>query len=222
MPDKPPPLELRTRISRVGVDGREYRVIRPDKPAVRLVLHDQDYWLNGFADRAAIRQLGTLWALASVSPRSIVHVPMRQNPSPHGGRRLDLVLCHHSLQLRPSRWTALRARLGTGAPHTVRIPDPGTPKLDYSRYLHRENRDHLHFDNAADTLFVVGSHESLYRAAVDLRKLAAEAADVDSRSGSFPERHACAELEAARWPRRYPLRHGTPDQLHIQYEPSDW
>ncbi|NUR63255.1 MAG: hypothetical protein HOV87_32045 [Catenulispora sp.] len=35
-------------------------MIRPDKPAVRLVLHDQDYWLNGFADRAAIKQLGTL------------------------------------------------------------------------------------------------------------------------------------------------------------------
>jgi hypothetical protein len=212
-------LELRTRISHVRADGREYRVIRPDRTAPRLVVLDQDYWLNGFADRAAIQQLATLWALAAVSPRSIVHVPMRRNGSPEEGRRLDLVLSHHSLQLRPSRWTALRARFGGGAPHTVRIPDPGTPKLDYSRYWHREYLDWLRFDNAADTLFVTGGHESLFRAAVDLRKLLAETADLEPTE---PTQHACAELDSGRPGDHNDPRHGTPGRLHIQYEPTDW
>lgn len=209
-------LELRTLINHVRVDGREYRLIRPDRTANRLVLLDQEYWLNGFADRAAIKQLAALWALAAVSPRSIVHIPMRQNGSPHEGRRLDLVLSHHSLQLRPSRWTSLRARFGRGAPHTARIPDPGTPTLDYSRHRHREYLDWLRFDNAADTLFVTGGHESFFRATVELRKLLAETADIE------PAQHACAEIDSGRWASRNGPRHGTPGQLHIQFEPTDW
>lgn len=209
-------LELRTRISRVGLEGREYRVIRPHRPEPRLVVLDQEVWLGGYADRPAIKQLATLWALAAGSPRSVIYVPMRQNTSQYEGRRLDLVLSHHSLQLRPSRWTGLRARLGAGAPHTVRIPDPGTPKLDYSTFLHRENRDFLRFDNAAETLFVTGSRECFYRAAVDLRKLLVETTDL-----APPLRHACAELDSGRWP-DIATRHGTPNLLHIQYEPTGW
>ncbi|WP_344655191.1 hypothetical protein [Catenulispora subtropica] len=215
MAGKPGTLELRTRISRVALEGREYRVIRPDRPEARMVLLDQDVWLGGYADRPAIKQLVTLWALAAGSPRSLVYVPMRQNTTPCEGRKLDLVLAHHSVQFRPSRWTALRARLGTGAPHTVRIPDPGTPDLDYSRYWHRENRDFPFYDNAADTLFIAGSREAFRRDAVDLRKLLAATADC------APSEHACAELEAGRWP-DFATRHGTPSRLHLQYEPTGW
>lgn len=218
--EKPGILELKTRISRVHAEGREYRVIRPAQPASRLVLFDQDHWLNGYADRAAIDQLGTLWALASGSPRSLIYVPMRQNKTPYDeGRKLDLVLAHHSLQFRPARWPGVRGKLGTAAQHTVRIPDPGTPKLDYSEYRHREHRDVLFFDNAADTLFVAGSRESFYRAAVDLRKLSADTA-IDDK----PPLHACAEIGSGRWSASFGsrTRHGTPDLLHIQYEAADW
>ncbi|GAA2059640.1 hypothetical protein GCM10009839_82600 [Catenulispora yoronensis] len=220
MSEKPGILELRTRISRVNAEGREYRVVRPDRPAPRLVLIEHDRWLDGFADQAAIKQLATLWALASGSPRSLIYLPMRQNKSPYeDGRRLDLVLAHHSLQFRPSRWTAVRAKLGTGDPHTVRIPDPGTPELDYSRHWHAENRDVLFFDNAADTLFVSGSRESFHRAAVAFRKLL-----LDTATDHRPPQHACAEIDSGRWPTHAlnRTRHGTPARLHVQYQAADW
>jgi hypothetical protein len=212
--------ELRTRISRVGLDGREYRVIRPDRPAGRLVLHDESHWYSGFADRDALAQLTTLWSLAAVSPRSIVQVPTRQNDSPYEGRSVDLVLSHASLQLRPARWKALRARLADGAPHKVDVPDPRPDaETDYDRLRHREYRDLLKFDSAADTLFVTGGRESFHRAAGQLRTLWADSGGYQGGGGGAG--HICAEINVGTWPPGR-TRHGTPGMLHIQYEPDGW
>jgi hypothetical protein len=212
--------ELRTRISRVGLDGREYRVIRPDRPAGRLVLHDESHWYSGFADRDALAQLTTLWSLAAASPRSIVQVPTRQNDSPYEGRSVDLVLSHASLQLRPARWKALRARLADGAPHKVDVPDPRhEAETDYDRLRYREYRDLLKFDSAADTLFVTGGRESFLRAAGQLRTLWADSGSHRGDGGGAG--HICAEINVGTWPPGR-TRHGTPGMLHIQYEPDDW
>jgi len=208
-------LELRTRISRVGLDGREHRVIRPDRPATRLVLHDDSFWYSGYADREALAQLATLWSLAAVSPRSIIHVPTRRNTSPFEGRSVDLVLSYALHQLRPSQWKALRARLGGGAPHKVHVPDFANAEMDHTRLHHREYRDLLNFDSASDTLFVTGSRESFKRAAHQLRTVLAETA----RHSKL--RHVCAELTAGGWPPKR-TRHGTPGMLHIQYHPEGW
>lgn len=208
--------ELRTRISRVAVDGREYRVIRPDRPATRLVLHDESFWYSGWADRAALAQLATLWSLAALSPRSVIHIPTRQNTSPYEGRSVDLVLSYALLQIRPSRWKAIRARLGAGLPHTVRVGDLGTvAETDYERMSHREYRDLLKFDSASDTLFVTGGRESFHRAATDLRTLLA------GTIGARREDHDCAELNVGAWPPGR-TRHGTPGILHIQHKADGW
>jgi hypothetical protein len=213
-------LELRTRISRVGLDGREHRVIRPDRPATRLVLHDDSFWYSGYADREALAQLATLWSLAAVSPRSIIHVPTRQNTSPFEGRSVDLVLSYALLQLRPSQWKAIRARLGNGAPHKISVPDFADAQMDYTRLHHQEYRDLLNFDSAGDTLFVTGSRESFQRAAHELGTTLAEAIRPRARHRDAI-RHVCAELTAGGWPPKR-TRHGTPDMLHIQYYPDDW
>jgi hypothetical protein len=214
---RPGMMELRTRISRVGLGGRAYRVIRPDRPAPRLTVHDQSPWLAGYADRDAIKQLAVLWSLAAVSHHSIVYLPIRQNASAHEGSTLDLVLSHASLQLRPPRWKTLRGRLGNGAPHTIRIPDPGTvtSELDYTRMYDRDYRDHLGFDNASDTLFVTGGRESFHRAAVHIRSMMPET--IGHRACD----HLCVELHPGTWVHRR-TRHGTPDLLHVQYEPDGW
>ena len=217
---KPGKLELRTRISHVGVDGREYRVIRPDRPAPRLVLHDGSFWYAGYADLDAFKQLTVLWALAAASPRSIVYVPMRQNPSPFQGRSFDLVLSYASLQLRPSRWKAIRSRLGSGAVHTARLSGPDRDEMpDYSRLLHHEYRDLLNFDNASDTVFVTGGRESFRRAVVQLSALPRWTI---GRSITDPH-HLCVEIsiDAGSWSLAH-TRHNTPGMLHFQYEPGSW
>lgn len=220
MAGMPGRLELRTRISRVGLDGREYRVIRPDRPATRLVLHDDSFWYSGYADREALSQLATLWSLAAVSPRSIIHVPTRHNASPFEGRSVDLVLSYALHQLRPSRWKAIRARLGDGAPHKIHVPDFADAEMDYTRLHHREYRDLLNFDSAGDTLFVTGSRESFRKAAHELSTTLAEAVRPGGRHHDAV-RHVCAELTPGGWPPAR-TRHGTPDMLHIQYYPDDW
>jgi hypothetical protein len=213
-------LELRTRISRVSLDGREYRVIRPDRPAPRMVLHDGDHAYHGYADLVAVKQLATLWALAAASARSIVYVPLRQNTSPYPdhGRRMDMVLSHAALQLRPSKWKALRARLGDGAPHTVGVPDPGDDNsaVDYLSHYFRKYRDLLNFDNASETMFVTGGRESFHRAAVDLRSL------MSGAIGHQRADHLCVELNVGTWGSGRRTRHNTPGLVHLQYQPDDW
>jgi hypothetical protein len=59
------------------------------------------------------------------SPRSLVYLPVRSNrpPADEPWREgpLDVVLVHASMQFRVSAWKEIRARLGIGAAHTVKL-----------------------------------------------------------------------------------------------------
>ncbi|MGW4645456.1 hypothetical protein [Kitasatospora sp. NPDC004289] len=150
--------------ARSGAD--EFRVIRPALPLTRAVLVDHDRYLNAYLDQDAARSIAGLWMLAARSPRSLIHLPLRANHPPARevpedvGRRLDLVLLHHSLQFAPSRWKELRGRLGPGRPQTASLPeeehDDGAA-IDYAARHHRENRDLFHQHLHAETLFMTGS-----------------------------------------------------------------
>ncbi|WP_327315653.1 hypothetical protein [Streptomyces sp. NBC_01235] len=220
-------MSTRVRIHHVRLGGDEFRVIRADPAPGRLALRDDRHWLSMYADREGAAQLVALWALAARSARSLVHLPIRANPVPEGvvgdGEpvSLDLVLVHHSLQFPAASWKQVRARLGAGKPHTATTPDqdfPDETAIDYERRHHREYRDHLEFDIAAHTLFVVGSSTAFREHGTALRGLVDEAP-------SYPHRHPgaghfCVELGTGPWPHAQTRRH-VPARLHIQYS-STW
>jgi hypothetical protein len=220
-------MSTRVRIHHVRLGGDEYRVIRADPPPGRLALRDDRHWLSMYADRDGAAQLVALWALAARSARSLVYLPIRANPVPEGvvgdGEpvSLDVVLVHHSLQFPAASWKQVRARLGAGKPHTATTPDqdfPDETAIDYERRHHRGYRDHLDFDIAAHTLFVVGSSTAFREHGTALRGLVDEAP-------SYPHRHPgashfCVELGTGPWPHARTRRH-VPARLHIQYS-STW
>ncbi|MFC4111882.1 hypothetical protein [Nonomuraea zeae] len=127
------------------------------------MLIDHDWHLDAYLDQDGAQRIGGLWMLASRSPRSLIHLPMRTNRPPAGettGRRLDLVLMHHSLQFAPSRWKQVRGCLGPGRPQTVDLPQAGRTEAvpaDHQARHHRENRDLFHQRLHAETLFMTGS-----------------------------------------------------------------
>jgi hypothetical protein len=171
----------RVRIHRVRLGGSGVRVVRPAPVAARLALRDDHHWLSMYADRDGAAQLAAMWALAA---RSLVHLPIRANPAPDGvvsdGEpvSLDLVLVHHSLQFRTASWRQVRARLGSGEPHTAATPDhdfPDEAAIDHQRREYRTYRDHLGFDIAAHALFVVGSSTAFREHGTALRSLVDEA-----------------------------------------------
>ncbi|MGA8116916.1 MAG: hypothetical protein WCA46_25050 [Actinocatenispora sp.] len=195
-------------------------MIRPAPAAARLVLHDDNYGLAMYVDRDGAAQLVALWALAARSRHSLVHLPIRAHAAPDGAGfdlsvPLDLVLVHHSLQFPTSSWKQLRSRLGAGEIHTAATPaDELRGDVDHRRQLDREYRDHLGFDIAAHTLFVVGSPTAFRRNGAALRGLVDEAPSYRRR---YPNaQHYCVELSAGPWSRRRTRRH-VPDVLHVQY-----
>ena len=109
--------------------GRRYRILRPK--LVGFLVDQGDNW-GGFVAglaKGSICDLAAAWSLAARSPGTIIYLPISHRaqkpscatlPREEETPTLDLVLSHHSLQLRPAEWKSLRHNLGTG--HPISIP----------------------------------------------------------------------------------------------------
>ncbi|GAB1510768.1 hypothetical protein [Actinophytocola sp. KF-1] len=168
----------RTLVSHVRLGGDEYRVVRPARPLPHAPLYDTGIGGHLSLDRAATVDLACAWWLAARSRRSIVYLPLRESPATCdeevGGERIDLVLLHHSLGFPVSRWKRVRARLAHAVPHTVRLPAAPFPDItvdDRISRSHNDFRDHLRWDMAARTLFLVGSRRAFDLESRQLRTL---------------------------------------------------
>ncbi|WP_327729009.1 hypothetical protein OG250_23360 [Streptomyces sp. NBC_00487] len=98
---------------------------------------------------------------------------------------LVLVLVHHSLRFPTASWKQVRSRLDAGMPQKTATPDqdfPDEAAIDHQRRHYRSYRDHLAFDIAAHTLFVVGSPTAFREYGTALRGLVDQAP-------SFPYRY---------------------------------
>lgn len=76
------PMKLPITIHQARLGSTEFKVIRPARPLVRAVLIDHDRHLDTYLDQDAAQRIGALWKLATSSPRSLVHLPMRGNRPP--------------------------------------------------------------------------------------------------------------------------------------------
>ncbi|WP_371784963.1 hypothetical protein [Streptosporangium subroseum] len=217
-------MKQRMRVSRVRLGTDDYRVLQPDRPPRQAFLFDNDRAIDMHVDREAATALTMAWGLAARSRHSLIYLPMRANTPPRGladdhstFEALDLVLVQHSVQFPASRWRAVRNKLGAGHPHTATLPDDTFPEkaaISYEGIWNRENHDHLHFDLAARTLFVVGSPEAFRRTGGSaIRSLVTEAPAYIARE---PSGHFCAELNSGRWPLIPGPRHCA-GLLHIEY-----
>ncbi|SDZ09513.1 hypothetical protein SAMN05421504_109166 [Amycolatopsis xylanica] len=196
----------RTVVSTVRLGRDEYRVIRPARPIPHAPLYEGRLGAQLTIDKAASAELAIAWWLAARSPHTLIYLPLRESPSccgeEYGGRKLDLVLLHHSLGFPVSRWKRVRARLGAGSPQTVRMPEQALPQFDretHSRRYHRDFRDHLRWDITADTLFLTGSRHAFELEAEQVRTLAEEC---PAHLAASPGTHCCAEIGMGAYLRR--------------------
>ncbi|GAB3908822.1 hypothetical protein GCM10027612_83650 [Microbispora bryophytorum subsp. camponoti] len=113
-----------TLISKVRLGRDEYRVVRPARALRHAMLYEGRLGAELSVDKRAAVVLATAWGLAARSPHSLVYLPLRTaRPADSANQeRLDLVLLHHRLAFPVSRWKQVRALLGAGAPHGVRLP----------------------------------------------------------------------------------------------------
>ncbi|MFK0252199.1 hypothetical protein [Streptomyces sp. NPDC090445] len=171
-----------------------FTVFRPARTPARALLLDAGWFLNARFGREAAELTAGLWALAAASPRALVHLPIRANAAADGGtggRPLDLVLLHHSLQFAPSRWKELRGRLGPGRPRTVDLREARADRaerMDRHDWANREVfRQHVH----GDTLFLTGSARTFRRTSGLFADLARNG---PAQAAAFPDSHYCQRL----------------------------
>ncbi|MEV0050785.1 hypothetical protein AB0H34_09865 [Saccharopolyspora shandongensis] len=193
------PMKVAVQVRRARLDGREWRVIRPERGTDTAALIDCGPWRELAVDRRSAYRLGVLWLLAARSRHTVIHLPLRGGRQPaepaFGGAPLDLVLTHHTVRLRPSLWPRLRSALGPAWPHTVRIPSTDVPDrdaIDYMARHHRENTDRLHERIHADTLFLAGS-APVFRETAD-RFLDIAFGAPGSAPGEESPHHYCTEF----------------------------
>lgn len=199
-------VKLRLTVRHARLDGRDFRIIQPRVTPPHATLRDADGSFLLRLDRATAWQFAAFWELAARSPRSIVHLPIRANALAFDSgwqqdmAPLDLLLVHHRVQLRPSAWPRIRARLDTGRPHTADLANVSLRDRDEPwdpRLAHRANRDRFVHHVYARTLMLTASTPVFANVVGCFTRVA------DHPDAHTPSQAYCSEFDVVdrpRWP----------------------
>ncbi|MFF3377393.1 hypothetical protein ACFYXF_31110 [Streptomyces sp. NPDC002680] len=151
----------------------EHRVVQPRQPLRHTSLRAPEPIGFLLGDHDGLNRLAGLFSFAAYSRHTIVHVPLRNSipPDEGTGEPVDLVLAHHTLGLRPSKWPELRRRLVNGTPLTVRTDEARTARDATSwrdRCERADHRDELRHATHARTFFLFGSRDVFAGTAMSL------------------------------------------------------
>ncbi|MFJ8108235.1 hypothetical protein [Streptomyces sp. NPDC096132] len=157
-------MRLRLRQFRPRTGPYEHRVVQPRRTLRHTSLRAPEPVGLLLGDHDGLNGLAGLFSFAAYSRHTIVHVPLRDGVPPDEGvgELVDLVLVHHSLGLRPSKWPELRRKLVNGTPLTVRTDEARTAR-DAAHWRERweraDFRDELRHATHARTFFLFGSRD---------------------------------------------------------------
>ncbi|WNZ14155.1 hypothetical protein [Streptomyces sp. 11x1] len=157
-------MRLRLREFRPRTGPHEHRVVQPRQSLRHTSLRAPEPIGILLGDHDGLNRLAGLFSFAACSRYTIVHVPLRDGVPPDEGvgERVDLVLAHHTLGLRSSKWPELRRRLVDGTPLTVRTDEARTVR-DAGSWTERgqraDFRDGLRHATHARTFFLFGSRD---------------------------------------------------------------
>ncbi|MFI9807595.1 hypothetical protein ACIHEJ_25075 [Streptomyces sp. NPDC052301] len=170
-------MQLRLREFRPRTGPYDHRIVQLGHPLRHTSLRAPDPVGLLLGDHDGLKQLAGLFSFAAHSRHTIVHVPLRDGVPPDEGvgERVDLVLAHHTLGLRPSQWPELRRGLRRGSPLTVRTDEARTAR-DAAVWRERRERadfrDWLRHATHARTFFLFGTREVFAETATDLARAA--------------------------------------------------
>ncbi|WP_328476779.1 hypothetical protein OHS71_03805 [Streptomyces sp. NBC_00377] len=170
-------MQLRLRQFRPRTGPHEHRVVQPRHPLLHTSLSAPEPIGLLLGDHDGLNRLAGLFSFAAYSRHTIVHVPLRDGlPCEDAiGEPVDLVLAHHSLGLRASKWPGLRRRLVHGTPLTVGTDESRTARDAASwsgRSRRTDFRDGLRHATHARTFFLFGSRDVFAETAAELAEAA--------------------------------------------------
>ncbi|MDX2526333.1 hypothetical protein [Streptomyces europaeiscabiei] len=166
-------MQLTLRQFRPRTGPHEHRVVQPRQPLRHTSLRAPHPIGMLLGDHDGLNRLAGLLSFAAYSRHTIVHVPLRDSlpPDEGVGELVDLVLAHHTLGLRPSKWPELRRKLVNGTQLTARTDEARTTR-DATSWRERceraDNRDELRHATHARTFFLFGSRDVFAETATSL------------------------------------------------------
>lgn len=152
-------VDVKVREATVPLRGKAVRVyspvVLPDR--ISCSAYGEGDW-HIIADREGLHKLARWAMLAAAKTGSIVYIPkglLRPHWVKPPFETIDLVFCHHSLQLPVSAWKKMRQYLAGGHPRTfsVRAPEP-------SHEYHRPGDDLFDFARHSQTMFISASEQA--------------------------------------------------------------
>ncbi|WP_055530417.1 hypothetical protein [Streptomyces graminilatus] len=161
-------MRLRLHQFRPRTGPYEHRVVQPRRPLRHTSLSAPEPIGRLLGDHDGLNRLAGLFSFAAYSRHTIVHIPLRTGVPPDEGvglgvgERVDLVLAHHTLGLRPSKWPELRRKLLNGTDLTVRTDEARTARdaAAWRAYCERtDNRYELRHATHARTFFLYGNRD---------------------------------------------------------------
>ncbi|MEU9989062.1 hypothetical protein AB0E10_20150 [Streptomyces sp. NPDC048045] len=212
-------MKLRLHVYRPRTGPHEHRVVQPRQPLRHTSLTAPEPIGLLLGDQDGLNRLAGLFSFAACSRHTIVHVPLRDGvpPTEGTGDRVDLVLAHHTLGLRPGQWPELRRKLRHGTPLTVRTDEARTARdaaARRERVGRPEFRERLRHATHARTFFLFGDRGAFAETAACLARAA----------GCGPHHKRVAQglpaLMAALTELVQPPGGGHPVEVLICFEPS--
>ncbi|MFE0672703.1 hypothetical protein [Streptomyces sp. NPDC058867] len=155
-------MRLRLTEFRPRTGPHEHRVVQPRTPLRHTSLTAPEPIGLLLGDHDGLNRLAGLFAFAARSRHTVVHILLRDGVPPDEGfgDRVDLVLAHRTLGLRPSRWPGLRGRLRAGTPLTVRTDEARTARHAESWHTAQRRpdlREDFRHTTHARTFFLFGT-----------------------------------------------------------------
>jgi len=184
--------------------GKIYRILTPVSPLVNTYVYLSLGTPFVFANKEDFTFLASLFALLTEIKDIIIYLPTRTNQTDYLNRvradiasSSDMVLCHHSLQLKRALFKEFKKRLSKSNLVSLKINTMKFSDWDFDEsFWHKENKDLLDVVHQQSTLFLAGStkiFEQLARECLSFRRDVAKPPyhshthlDTYLRHGKFP------------------------------------
>lgn len=151
--------QLQVRCGTAPYRGRSIHVLSPTEPHNLVAIQRDRDRVAVFADADGMEYLARLLWLAASERDSVVFLPAQGKVPTRwehlNGMPCDLVLCHRTLQLRPSSWKAMRRYLRPDA-----ISEATFPKMSRDEHYPSHGKDWTDIITHGRTGFVVADRET--------------------------------------------------------------
>ena len=145
--------------------GKVYKILTPTTPLTETYAGFARATSIIFANKADFMQLAALFALLTEIKDVIIYLSIRKNTDNYLSETYfdttnftDIVICHHSLQLKRGLFKQLKQRLSKRNLISFEVDQMKFADLKFDeKFWYKENKDLLDVAIQDDTLFLVGS-----------------------------------------------------------------